>query len=122
MSTEEDLMLIQAALARIIRKSQVENEDIMRLSDCLMRVLDSKKYWCEALKTSRTELDTAYAKQKLEKISRVQQSLIHVAEEKVRPSPASTLSSFTDSIELAIRELKTLDEHYKSYAFKLLIG
>jgi hypothetical protein len=122
MATEEDLMLIQAGLGRIIGKEQVENEDVIRLSDYLMRILDSKRYWCEALRASRTELDTAYAEQKLEKISIVQRSLIHIVEEKVRPSPASTLSSFTDSIELAIRELKILDENYKSYAFKLLIG
>lgn len=86
-TADEDLVLMQAALARIEQKNIVESEDVIRLTDYLMRILDSKRYWIEALKNSRTELDTIYAKSKLERISTIQESLIQIIEVKLRPNP-----------------------------------
>jgi hypothetical protein len=122
MAADEDLLLMQAVLVRIEQKSIVESEDVIRLTDYLMRILDSKRYWFEALKNSRTELDTIHAKFKLERISIIQESLIKIVEVKLKPNPPPILESYEESMELALQELKKLEESYKSYAFKLLIG
>lgn len=120
MATDEDLMIMQAGLAKILQKDAIEGEDVIRLTDYLMRILDSKRYWFEVLKRSRTESDTIYATSKIEKISRVQERIIEIIERKHKPS--SSIDYYEESIQLAIHELKRLEESYKSYTAKLLIG
>jgi hypothetical protein len=91
MAADEDLLLMQTALVRIEQKNSVESEDVIRLTDYLMRILDSKRYWFETLKNSHTELDTIYAKFKLERISIIQESLIRIVEVKLKPNPPPIL-------------------------------
>jgi hypothetical protein len=120
MATDEDLMIMQVGLAKIVQKDAIDGEDVIRLTDYLMRILDSKRYWVEVLKHSKSESDTIYANSKIEKISRVQERIIEIIEKKPKPSPM--IEYYEESIRLAINELKKLEEGYKSYTVKLLIG
>jgi|GEM_PF-5590028 len=103
MATDEDLML--AGLAKIVQKDAIEGEDVIRLTDYLMRILDSKRYWVEVLKRGRTESDTIYANSKIEKMSKVQERMIGIIERKPKPS-SPMIEYYEESIQLAIHELR----------------
>lgn len=113
---------MQAGLDKIAVKKVLENNDVIRLADYLMRIVDAKRYWVEALKNSHTEFDTIYSIFKIETISKVQESLTRIVQTKLKYPTLSINDSYKESLELALRELEKLDQSYRSYEFKLLIG
>jgi hypothetical protein len=54
-------------------------------------------------------------------MSKVQEMIIEIIERKPKPN-SPMIEYYEESIQLAIHELKRLEESYKSYTVKLLIG